>query len=750
MDQEKLLSGNSPSIVIAVGEFSSRVASGVEEILRLDVSSAAMQDFLYLGIEDGAVALLDQPSFGESSFDGLTEDAFIDNLPSIQMRLNDVFHSLQAHENLVRSGNKRDVDQHLSIHLLADFSADGGSLFFPLWLLLNQLLSRIPDAKGYILLQIASFEKHDGKRAEFVQIYDHVRCLDDWFGCEDCTERKELARRLGLKDDSLWLWQPFFFDRYKEGVWEAKDCREIQIIMENFLLALLVSKLGDDLCQKSDQIVRLEQKAYYNSASASAMLHDPEALIENCAYRFGAELLVSEFDAALAASDEKVMQQVESVLRELGSLRHWTSEILDGIPVQVNADNFLSFQYTGERTGFEYLPEAEWAYAINADHQHVLEYLVPAFLQKIASKGLRLSMDFPEKLTTYYYALIENPDFYPGAIANLKRLGGELRQNFLDRVADVDQAGLDLEDEATLNKKLESELEKIDDLVALLPTLPAWFKWLPKPLKELGENVFRFLFYREEYQSLLEKRNESLFISNAIIENRIAQEAAGQLIAIAGCLCDPLDEIAPKVDRFSSVIASVKLHFEQKAHKFEEENFDFFRVPLLSAELISDIYDANQPAFALSRMSLLQAGFFSEWELISDQILAERLYEFSREKFSHFSNIDLDKLLLQHDQLSPQKIADLFTQGMLPLLRVSFDHIGVGHSTLMNFLIAVNAKDSPVYHLLGKDELFWQSLESSHPASMIAVQVRRAIPLSAMVSIADLGRNVDSFHEREN
>jgi hypothetical protein len=744
MFQDKKRVVVSPSLSIALDPFSCAIAMDTEDIIQSSyVDTPLLQKFLYLtSLEDelsflSMQEIVDMPQ-GDSIVACTQKDVF-SNISKLKNELRSALHALQSHENLIRAGHGNNAHLPLNIYLLADFTLEDAGAFFPTLLIMNMFLSEIPYARGHLFVNLATFAEGDDEVAANANAYKNLQELDAWLGNQKTDALVALANKLDLDITSPYAWQVYLFDRYKEGLWEAKDESEIQIITGNFLLACLSSDLSASLEQNIIQVEKDELKAYFSSASASALLYNPRSLLRACAYKLGEKLLSLEFAPDISPDLYSIERKTEEIILALGTVREWVSTLLAKTPFSLNSEEELLISHNILTPDFKDLPMKEWVYAISAHHQHIFEKQMPDYLNQVKSNALKMDLSLPETFLQLLSPLPENSDLYPGGILASREVADILFGNFLDRSNLFGQALTFLDDDGKLEKAYEESLEKIERAIESLPTPPRWVLYLPFQLKHWGVSLYNALFLRKEYHHLLALREYSLEISTRLYSQQIEREVFSQLEQISGSLCDPADDFFAKLDRLSSFLASVQLHFQKEARSFFEDK-SLFRRSILNQDILEYIYTRLElPVEKMRVMLLEEKGFFSDWKSADDLKLAQRLLVFCSEIYEPVWETSLNELLLQFKEEAVEDTAAFLSQGILPLLRLSFDNIGVGRSTLSNFFISAGGNKSALFQKLEDGEKEWQYLESNNHYFALGTQVRQMIPLDAVQHLRERG-----------
>ncbi|MBT7074943.1 MAG: hypothetical protein HN922_08545, partial [Anaerolineae bacterium] len=572
--------------------------------------------------------------------------------------------------------------------------------------------------------------------------YKNLQELNDWLG-DQKAEKIELVKKLDLDITPLHVWQVFLFDRYKEGLWEAKDEREVQVIMGNFLLACLSSDLSASLERSVVLVEKDELKAYFSRASASALLYNPRSLLRACAYKLGGKLLALELGPDVSPDPYSIERKAEKIILELGTVRTWVSTLLGETPFRLDSEEDLLIGHSLLTADFKDLPMQEWVYAMSAHHEHILEKQMPDYLNQVKSNALKMDIALPETFSQLLSPLPESSDLYPGGILASREVVDILLGKFLDRSTLFGQTLSSLNDDERLGKAYEESLEKIEEAIENLPTPPRWVSILPFQLKHWGVSLYNVLFLRKEYQYLIALREYSLEISTRLYSLAMEREVFSQLEQISGSLCDTTDEIFDKLNRLSSFLASVQLHFQKESIRLFGDD-SLFRRSILKQDILERIYTSLEPPLERTCVTLLEEeAFLSGWQSVNDLQLVQRLLAFCSGVYESVWGTSLNELILEYKELDVDDAAIFLSQGVLPLLRLDFDHLGVGHSTLENFFVSADSTKSALFRKLGQEGKEWQRLISNNQFLILCVQVRQMIPFDAMRHLWERGESAE-------
>ena len=281
-----------PTLVIAVGQRAIETTRDVRETF-LRGASHRYVTTVFMSLvpgqgEKGRLKLefLDEADASQKQETPVVEPESEAVARSLKAELETALHSLRLHERLIEVGLGDERDLPFGVIVLADLTDPSATCLPPILDALCRLLEREPNHYAYLLSLTAVFE--EGEMGLVPLALAHLNL-------------EALARRAS---ETTWPFHIFLFDRFKEGVWEVGDETELRLLVGNFLLTLLSGRFAQRLDTLLPRTDVLEKEAFYNAASATAVLFDPAALIEICAIRLGKRSAWTEFCEKTLSSSE--------------------------------------------------------------------------------------------------------------------------------------------------------------------------------------------------------------------------------------------------------------------------------------------------------------------------------------------------------------------------------------------------------------------------------------------------------------
>ncbi len=314
MTTQSMLS--TPALILTIGTSMASAIAEVEHIFfQSDPRRRAATQFLALNlhskkgdvelmpIRETAQAKTNHPPSWKESYEqanGLAEN--------LKTGIRSALHELRSHEKLLEVGLGGKTVLPLDVILVADLAEGDASALLVLLPLIQSLLVDEPYTKVHLLLNTAVFEENPLAEANvYISLKNILSLLN-------ARERLDLP-------------QMVLFDRYKEGVWEARDAFEVQTILGNFLLALLSGGLAQHLAHQVSQVDAEENRAFFSSASATALIFDVEQLQKACAMRLGSEIIESEFQSKLIPDPVPVEELAGEFATNHANQQTWTMRL---------------------------------------------------------------------------------------------------------------------------------------------------------------------------------------------------------------------------------------------------------------------------------------------------------------------------------------------------------------------------------------------------------------------------------------
>lgn len=334
-----------PAVVLALGRLGAEVTADVEGIfLRGDRRRAAVTRFLFLaggGSESLAfVPVEDFPPAGADCIQTRREacERFVAGAPHLRVALEGALREMHTHERLIEAGLGDVLAPSVDLIVVADLTEPGAAgALIPLALLLQGLLAHEPYGMGHLLLSTARFDPSGGDEMAEAQLYAVLRELDALADPRQAAVGQPLTEALGLEEVRPLLLRTYLFDHRKEGTREVRDRAELRVILGNFLLALLSGGLAQRLGDGLPVPEMLEQRAFYSSAAATALVFDPEPLIEACAGRLGAEFVAAEMGPDAMPGPRLAGDLAAEMDEQLGSLRSWLERLCTDTLCEIRA-----------------------------------------------------------------------------------------------------------------------------------------------------------------------------------------------------------------------------------------------------------------------------------------------------------------------------------------------------------------------------------------------------------------------------
>ena len=312
---------SAPTLVVAIGNKCAMVAAQSQTILcRAEPRRTATLGFLEI--------VQDQTHVSQA-------------LP-LKKKLEDLIHTLRLHQRLIEAGLGNEPDLPLGVILLADLEDPSSVQLYPVLDILKELLAHAPNSYSYLLLKTAVFELNPEDRVAFARLHLHLQKLQV------------------QADQPNWPFQVYLFDRYKEGIWEVKDDDELNVLMGNFLLALLSGRFAQQIAQRFSLLDARDRKAHFNSAGISALVHDPLHLQDICAIRLARETLETEFLGNSEPNSQAVERVSSETIQHLGTSYEWEEALCRDLPCRPVREEHIRLDLPLADLGFELLPVQEW------------------------------------------------------------------------------------------------------------------------------------------------------------------------------------------------------------------------------------------------------------------------------------------------------------------------------------------------------------------------------------------------------
>lgn len=717
---------NPPTMIIAVGKRADEIACDAQSIfLRGAAHREVTSAFLSLRCSQGKVCKLvlqsgdemDDPHGSERHFPACE---FGDSVTALKTELETVLHGLRLHERLIAVGLGAERDLPLGVIILADLT-DASATCLPVLLeALESVLGREPNRYVYLLLLTAVFEENESAVIAQAMPYCYLRAL-----------KKQT-------DNASSLFHIFLFDRLKEGVWEVKNAVELQLLAGNFLLALLTGRFAQHLDHLLPHSDILEKEAFYNAASATAVLFDPPALIEQCALNVGIWAL-EEFCAQDQRPPQTVEQAAKAILSQLGALHGWAERACMETPFRPRPGSEPGCDLHISDLSFEGLPAQEWGDAITGYADYFQRNWAAQLMENQKNNLQALQEEILGALEEQAELLPQQASLFPGGVNGAIQVVGRLVQWIQKRSQDC----LPIEKEESVQSSLETAYENalhaMDHLVSSFSALPRWLRRLPKPVYSYAYQLFNVIFRRYEYNKLAALRETCV----RALEQRFAFDFEQQMRRSLTDLCrNIIDSLLKTNERLQSLLTAMESLRAQLADRksFNPALISPFRVVLMDEEVVSWALGRLNLSRVEFRNKLLDENLLHKWYQAGAKTLEERLLFHCRVACQSLRELDIEQLLLQSGEDAYCVTIKTLAQAAVPLLRPDFDLAGDGISFQAQFCLCADPHEPLVLRALEKLPEEWQPFPSGDLSITVCCRVRLMLTASSLQALFERGR----------
>jgi len=644
-----------------------------------------------------------------------------DQADILKTGIRSALHELRAHEKLIEVGLGGKSVLPLDMILVADLSKPDSSALITLMSLILPLLAEEPEARLHLLLSTAVFEEDPLADAN---VYVSLGQLREWLEGSD---------RLGKFDAPTP--QVYLFDRYKEGVWEARDAAEVQVILGNFLLALLSGGLAQYLAHSAPQLEMAENHAFFNGASATVLFFDMEQTRRACAMRLGAEIVESEFHSGITPDPGPAEEMADYFVENHANAQTWIMELCRETQFHAHPGG-LGLELHFSNLYFEEVPMQDWGKTIQAFDRAFQETRLPAQLEFLSKNAETLNARFLEQLNGFTHLLPQLPRLYPGGIRStrlvLERIRGAVDE---EQNPSVELSSMEQEWAA----RIQEGLDRLEETLRLLPKPPRWLFRLPAILRNPAIQLFQLIFLRRELQTLLTLRQNCVRLLEqkyaALFEQSLSQALAGLCKGWAESLDAQLKTLA----RLQSALDGLQRRFARRKTELTS-SASMFRLPALDDSVLAWAhYYGKRPQDGFRHALLTEHGFLKDWHKSNAKTLETRLSDFCMEVYQPLEDVDLEEAIQHRTEKDADELALALMQGAVPLLRPNFDQTGIGSSFQLRFFQSRQARSSLLSTQLRNDLQEWQEVDTDDPYLAICCRVRLLIPLPTLNHILERG-----------
>jgi len=737
-------------------------------------------------------------------------------LPRLRLALETALHDLCSHERFIQAGLSNQAAVNLDLVVVGDLVDEHtASMILPLAALLQDILTYEPYGMAHFLLSAAIFlparpieagapatGDQDG-RALAARLHHTLQAFDAFLSQEEGEARQRLAAACGLGTIGLPNFQVYLFDHRKEGSLEVKDQAELQIIMSNFLRALLTDGFAQRLGSGA-AVEKQERRAFYTSAAATALVYEPTRLIESCAAR----LAVAFIDSALDVSDgpaskpppwhdepRLVEDLAHSALQELADLDAWAERLRQDTPFQAlrtERGPYLDLQMAG--LSFENAPPSEWVERIRQRKGQFESDDLPAGLARLEANLQALAAELVERLGRSLQAMPQEALLQGGSLCAARQAIHQIEVE-IQRRAQTSFAGRAATNAAPVVPSLPlSEPVELALLAVLLaepaprPTLKSFLALLRSDLADPGliarsgsllnwisRLVSRWL--RQGEQRLIDARQRALNSLEEGYSQIFAERLSAALRALGEQLRAPVVQSYEDLDRLkaaakgareklamlpgvadrrSGVKALAGQAIDQNPAEGSTLQISAFRQEVSDEQVDDWFFCRWRPGDDEIRNALIEGfGLLADWRQIDAEALAERLQAYGRILFAPPArNLSLSEVLA-HSSRRPGQAHGLtegsektleallprLAQGATPLLRPNFDRLGGGAGAPQTLYVLGQGLDAPAARLaLHETALPVAVIPISDPYVLVCCRVRPFIPLAALTDLLRQGQ----------
>lgn len=804
---------HSLALILALDAFGEAVLADWEATcFAQDPSTQARFKSLHLyegqhGFEWGAAVLGpgQPPSFPEDAqaFAARKHKAFagcLAALPDLRRALETALHALRSHTHLLQTGLGRQI-LNLDVFLLADLTQPTTAGVLPLLMgLVGELLAREPYGMGHVLACTALFpEEHTPARqaALFVTLYELVNRISPPAVPSRKGPRPERPQPGTQAVGDPWRGPVYLFDHRKEGSLEAFDQQEIHLLVGNFLQALLLHGIAQNL-----PAARLVEADFTASAAAQSPMGtfctagttvwaiDPERLQETCAVALGLQFLQEGVSPAMKVEESWMVSHSLETIREadtLGDPVEWGNGLCAGTPFRL-----LPGEAAPELSGnlplpdFSQVPESAWIPTLRNWWTHLEtevlphpEKLDPQPILMKAQAALEAKLDallrhcFPmvggfPRLERALQSLEMTLDEHSEALAGIRCEGPRELQT------GARCPGLAAGDFAV---QWENQLQELASL--LRPDRPKerpswkglarllWMEWQnpspePRFLSRWGRVLLNW-FHADQFQRLT-ARDRCVQLAHDHVCAVFLAALQPRLQTMGAAFRAQIGAYRTEVERLRTTWISALEQMETCLAASLLPDASPFRALALDAGVVRWLTAQQSPAFEALRGSFAErcSSLLDNWRHLASEELRDGLLALIRPLFQQSAgDISLAAALIrgcgQHLSTSPENperglrlALPALLQGTTPLLRASFDACGGGGEVVeTRWLLTPLDLREPVQELLRELEADWQVKSVENRQTLMGCHVRAGIPLACLELLRPLQRAYLSFGPSE-
>jgi hypothetical protein len=631
-----------------------------------------------------------------------------------------ILHNLRLHQVFLEADLSNERDPSLRVIVLADLTDVGSVCLYPLLDKLCPKLAQEPDARLFLLCNIAAFPGEPERETKLARLHLHLAALERHIRRIDCP------------------FQTYLFDGRKEGSVEAKDMDEIGVLMQNFTLALLSGGFAERLSDAYRPADTPENSVVYNSAGASAVIYAPGLLQDLCARGLAEETLATEFLSEISCDPVYLTTALDELLQAAGGLSQWVETLCDATPYRLMPGEAIQLDLHLVDLEFEDLPLLEWGEAIAGYAEYFEKNLLPTHFEMLTHNTEVLKAAVIRELHPHLRRLPSRSDLYPGGLAHGREVIDQCIRSIEGR-RDGCIASQTADDAARLEQEYAASMQRLDTAIDDLPDPPRWVKHLPGRLRLYASRLYEFFILRREYAHILSLREHIL----RALENKLIfhfeQQLRREITDVCGLLISDLETARKEIGDLHRRFETLKDGMIQRAAQSGNEALPF-RMVLLDPQLLQWMYSRGQKDPAGIREELLGTRLLDDPQSLFGEDLEERVMAFCRSAYEFLHDYNVEEILMHTGLKDLPILVSLLSRAAVPALRPDFDLGGGNSSFASQYFLCRDPQLSALTTSLDNSSYAWQSLAVNNPYLLISCRVRQMIPAAALAQLFQTAR----------
>lgn len=674
-------------------------------------------------------------------------------------KLREFTHQIYAHEQLLMAGWLSGTDIPMNFFVIADISEPkAGGMLFPTLTAINRIQPEVPLSSIHLLLNSAVFSTQTDAAKEEELLANTLLLELNELLASGPNFWINLTGSVEPGNNSFRIPTVYLFDKYKEGSYLVKDKEELLLLFGNALLALLQDDLARHLTQNHDEFEILENQSFYNSIGASSLIYDPESLQEYCAKKAAAEYLASVI-LSNESDPNAVEKEARIILSQLGIPLEWAERLAKpiaaevGIPIEIeNSDLSISVSQGSVKLSLlDYfrLSKTKWGEDLKAIWADFENKLLPQIEKVLAEEAVAWQTESNEFLDQKTRLMVCNNALHSAIIHNSIGVLDYISTHLDHVVAQTASITSHTPEKISgLLARYEKNLEQIERLLADAPALPAWFRFIPHPLRHRSIPLYYTLSYGRQIQILKGLGSEAALLIRQLMGVRI-QDIVIQHI------CDTVsiwqDRLASAHQNCSKTVESFSLLCESIAAALDifplgvDANswHQIFRIPIVDASYAEWAFAKWHPNFDEWMHKLTKSNLLLQWPAVDVNAFSAWLMTQGKASYSPLWQQTMADVIEQRfisnylgngKQNDIAALVNLCKHSSLPPIRLDFDAIGGARGAYNSACIvaSIHLKNQFWQARDSESLLPWQIYVSGNLLHALFVQFRHCFPLSAL------------------